>query len=241
MNAAPSPVDPCPGPAGPQEMPPRSAADRARAELHDEIERVRLGVEEMLAEQRSPVDVDLQRELDRPSARTPASTSRSAAKPRRSSSASRQIGGLGRQVHRAVEHLDERTHTSRQRIDQVEADRARRRVPHPHRHRAHARRPPRRGPRHRRPADQRRPCAPRVRPEPRYSRLERTRAANHSVEMLGSAWTFCGTTIRKLLVASADEVEDAVGLVVLVGGAQFLGVVRRAGRRCRAGPRRRGP
>ena len=25
----------------------------------------------------------------------------------------------------------------------------------------------------------------------------------HSVEMLGSAWTFCGTIIRKLLVASA--------------------------------------
>ena len=42
---------------------PSAAAEQARARLHEEIERVRAGVEEMLAEQDGH-DVDLQRELD---------------------------------------------------------------------------------------------------------------------------------------------------------------------------------
>lgn len=42
---------------------PSTAAEQARARLHEEIERVRAGVEEMLAEQES-ADPDLQRELD---------------------------------------------------------------------------------------------------------------------------------------------------------------------------------
>ena len=42
---------------------PSAAADQARARLHEEIERVRVGVEEMLAEQEGG-DADLQRELD---------------------------------------------------------------------------------------------------------------------------------------------------------------------------------
>jgi 3-methyladenine DNA glycosylase AlkC len=42
---------------------PSAAAEEARARLHEEIERVRAGVEEMLAEQDGH-DVDLQRELD---------------------------------------------------------------------------------------------------------------------------------------------------------------------------------
>lgn len=42
---------------------PSAAAEQARARLHEEIERVRLGVEEMLAEQ-DDGDADLRRELD---------------------------------------------------------------------------------------------------------------------------------------------------------------------------------
>jgi hypothetical protein len=42
---------------------PSAAAEQARARLHEEIERVRLGVEEMLAEQEGG-DADLQRELE---------------------------------------------------------------------------------------------------------------------------------------------------------------------------------
>jgi hypothetical protein len=42
---------------------PSIAADQARQRLHEEIERVRNGVEEMLAEQEGG-DADLQRELD---------------------------------------------------------------------------------------------------------------------------------------------------------------------------------
>lgn len=42
---------------------PSLAADQARARLHEEIERVRVGVEEMLSEQDGD-DADLRRELD---------------------------------------------------------------------------------------------------------------------------------------------------------------------------------
>jgi septal ring factor EnvC (AmiA/AmiB activator) len=42
---------------------PSTAAEQARVRLHEEIERVRVGVEEMLAEQGS-ADPDLRRELD---------------------------------------------------------------------------------------------------------------------------------------------------------------------------------
>jgi 3-methyladenine DNA glycosylase AlkC len=42
---------------------PSAAADQARTRLHEEIERVRVGVEEMLAEQDGG-DADLQRELE---------------------------------------------------------------------------------------------------------------------------------------------------------------------------------
>jgi len=42
---------------------PSAAAEQARERLHEEIERVRVGVEEMLAEQDSD-DAELQRELD---------------------------------------------------------------------------------------------------------------------------------------------------------------------------------
>jgi len=45
--------------------PPEVTAERARERLHEEIERVRTGVEEMLAEQGSGIDeTALRRELD---------------------------------------------------------------------------------------------------------------------------------------------------------------------------------
>lgn len=117
MNAAPNPVDP-PGPQGP--VGPRSiegipaisaAADRARAELHEEIERVRLGVEEMLAEQHSPAHPDLQREL----ADLREDTRLYVKKRLRKSE---------RKIARSVAEIDERTKRLESRIDQVEADRA---------------------------------------------------------------------------------------------------------------------
>jgi SMC interacting uncharacterized protein involved in chromosome segregation len=41
-----------------------ASAERARAQLHDEIERVRRGVEQMLDEQNAPLNSDLRRELE---------------------------------------------------------------------------------------------------------------------------------------------------------------------------------
>jgi predicted nuclease with TOPRIM domain len=41
-----------------------ASAERARAQLHEEIERVRRGVEQMLDEQNAPLNSDLRRELD---------------------------------------------------------------------------------------------------------------------------------------------------------------------------------
>jgi len=41
-----------------------ASAERARAELHAEIERVRRGVEQMLDEQQAPLNSDIRRELD---------------------------------------------------------------------------------------------------------------------------------------------------------------------------------
>jgi exonuclease VII large subunit len=50
-------------PPDPSAHDPSAAAEQARARLHEEIERVRSGVENMLAEQGS-TDADLRRELD---------------------------------------------------------------------------------------------------------------------------------------------------------------------------------
>ncbi len=116
MNAAPSPVDP---PAGPQGVPAVSAAaDRARAELHAEIERVRVGVEEVLAEQGGPVDADLQRELADLREDT-----RLYVKKRIRRSEKKLSRSVGK-VEESVERIDERTRRLEARIDQVEADRA---------------------------------------------------------------------------------------------------------------------
>ena len=120
MNAAPSPVDPPMGPQGPREVPSSvsAAADRARAELHAEIERVRVGVEEVLAEQNTPVNADIQRELADLREDT-----RLYVKKRLRKTEKRLDRSVER-VEDSVSRLDERTDRLEQRIDQVETDRA---------------------------------------------------------------------------------------------------------------------
>lgn len=123
MNAAPSPVDPPTGPQGPrgpQEVPPSisAAADRARAELHAEIERVRIGVEEVLAEQGGAPDEDLQRELANLREDTRLYVKKRLRKTERKFERSVD------KVEDRVDGLDERTQRLEARIDEVEADRA---------------------------------------------------------------------------------------------------------------------
>jgi septation ring formation regulator EzrA len=107
VNAAPNPVDP----PAPQGVPSISvSADRARAQLHEEIERVRVGVEEMLAEQGGPPDAEIQRELDNLREDT-----RLFVKKRLRKSEKR--------LDRSIRKIDERTEKLEKRLDQVEADR----------------------------------------------------------------------------------------------------------------------
>lgn len=58
---APDPPDPS-RPSGEESI--SASAERARAQLHEEIERVRHGVEQMLDEQQAPLNSDIRRELD---------------------------------------------------------------------------------------------------------------------------------------------------------------------------------
>jgi septation ring formation regulator EzrA len=108
VNAAPNPIDP----GQPQDGAPSisTAADRARAQLHEEIERVRLGVEEMLAEQGSGADPDLRREID-------------ALREDTRLYVKKRIRRTEKKLDRRISSIDERTRTLEQRIDRVEADR----------------------------------------------------------------------------------------------------------------------
>jgi hypothetical protein len=107
VNAAPNPVDPSP-PSGAPGI--SVAADRARAELHAEIERVRLGVEEMLAEQNEPINTDLRRELD-------------ALREDTRLYVKKRVRRTEKKLQRSVQKIDDRTRLLEARIDQVEADR----------------------------------------------------------------------------------------------------------------------
>jgi hypothetical protein len=110
VNTVPNPVDPTP--AG--DRPPISlAAERARAQLHDEIERVRNGVEEMLAEQgaASAEDEALRRELDALREDTRLFVRK------RAKRVERKLGGR-------IDGVEERTERLEARIEEVEADRA---------------------------------------------------------------------------------------------------------------------
>jgi len=107
VNAAPNPVDPSLPSAAPGIS---AAADRARAELHEEIERVRRGVEEMLAEQGEPINTDVRRELDSIREETRLYVKK-------------RVRKTEKKLERSVRKIDARTRTLEQRIDQVEADR----------------------------------------------------------------------------------------------------------------------
>jgi ElaB/YqjD/DUF883 family membrane-anchored ribosome-binding protein len=85
-----------------QPQDPSAAAGQARARLHEEIERVRAGVEEMLAEQ-SGGDAQLRKELDEIRAET------------------RRY--VKKRVRKFEKRTDKRLGKLEQRIDQVEADR----------------------------------------------------------------------------------------------------------------------
>ena len=110
MNAVSNPVDPTPE----GDQPPISlAAERARAQLHEEIERVRSGVEEMLAEQSAAgaEDEALRRELD-----TLREDTRLFVK-KRAKRTERKLQGR-------IDGVEERTERLEARIEQVEAERA---------------------------------------------------------------------------------------------------------------------
>jgi hypothetical protein len=110
VNAVPNPVDPPPESGQP---PISLAAERARAQLHDEIERVRAGVEEMLSEQKdaSAEDEALRRELD-------------ALREDTRLYVKKRTKRTERKLERRIEGVEERTGTLEARIGQVEADRA---------------------------------------------------------------------------------------------------------------------
>jgi hypothetical protein len=97
----PSPLEP---PSRRQQPPAISeAAERARERLHEEIERVRVGVEQMLAEQENGGDADLRRELDALRKET------------------RRY--VKKRVRKSEKRLDKRIGALERRIDQVESDR----------------------------------------------------------------------------------------------------------------------
>ena len=110
MNAVPNPIEPPPE----GDQPPISlAAERARAQLHEEIERVRSGVEEMLSEQSAAgaEDEALRRELDALREDTRLYVKKRAKR-------------TERKLDRRIDGVEERTERLEARIDEVEADRA---------------------------------------------------------------------------------------------------------------------
>jgi regulator of replication initiation timing len=110
LNAVPNPIEP--PPEGDQQ-PISLTAERARAQLHEEIERVRTGVEEMLSEQSaaSAEDEALRRELDALREDTRLYVKKRAKR-------------TERKLDRRIDGVEARTDRLEERIDQVEADRA---------------------------------------------------------------------------------------------------------------------
>lgn len=87
-----------------------ASAERARAELHAEIERVRHGVEQMLDEQGAPLNSDIRRELD-----TMQEDLRRYVKTR--------IRKSQKRTDRSIRRLDDRTTTLEHRLDDLTAER----------------------------------------------------------------------------------------------------------------------
>jgi ElaB/YqjD/DUF883 family membrane-anchored ribosome-binding protein len=86
------------------------AAERARERLHEEIERVRVGVEEMLAEQGGEDDADLRKELD-------------ALREETRRYVKRRVRKSEKRLERSVRKVDERTRELERRLDSFEQDR----------------------------------------------------------------------------------------------------------------------
>jgi predicted nuclease with TOPRIM domain len=90
---------------------PEVAAGRARERLHEEIERVRVGVEEMLAEQENSFDdTDLRRELD-------------ALREETDFLVKRRVRKTEKRLNKRIDKVNDRTDALEQRLDQVEQDR----------------------------------------------------------------------------------------------------------------------
>jgi hypothetical protein len=107
VSASPYPADPS-LPSGTPSV--AAAADRARAELHQELERVRQGVEEMLAEQSQSIDPELRRELDSIREETRLYVKK-------------RVRKTEKKLERSIRRVEDRTSTLEARIDQVEIDR----------------------------------------------------------------------------------------------------------------------
>jgi chromosome segregation ATPase len=91
--------------------PPEVAAERARERLHEEIERVRVGVEEMLAEQENGVDdTALRLELDALRAETNALLKR-------------RVRKTEKRLNKRIDKVDARTRALEERLDTVEQER----------------------------------------------------------------------------------------------------------------------
>ncbi|HXR31610.1 MAG TPA: hypothetical protein VN752_10775 [Solirubrobacterales bacterium] len=90
--------------------PPEVAAERARERLHAEIERVRVGVEEMLAEQEGGGNEGIRRELDALRAETNALLKR-------------RIRKTEKRLGKRISKISSRTDALEQRLDQVEQER----------------------------------------------------------------------------------------------------------------------
>jgi hypothetical protein len=90
---------------------PEVAAERARERLHEEIERVRSGVEEMLAAPGNGVDEDtLRRELD-------------AIREETTFFLKRRVRKTEKRLNKRIDKVDARTEALEQRLDAVERDR----------------------------------------------------------------------------------------------------------------------
>jgi hypothetical protein len=100
-----------PGPDDPQRSdPPEVAAERARERLHEEIERVRVGVEEMLAEQDTGQNPELRRELD-------------VIRDETNFLIKRRVRKSEKRLNKRINNVETRTHALEQRLDEVEQER----------------------------------------------------------------------------------------------------------------------
>jgi hypothetical protein len=104
-------VDHYPTSGDPSPEPPEVAAGRARERLHEEIERVRTGVEDMLAEQENGIDESvLRRELD-------------IIRDETTYLLKRRVRKTEKRLSKRIDKVNSRTDALEQRLDAVEQER----------------------------------------------------------------------------------------------------------------------